>query len=661
MCGIAGILTLTEGGRPPEVDDLIAMMARIGHRGPDSAGYLRDGRAALGSVRLSILDVAGGDQPIQTEDGRFVIVFNGEIYNYIELRDVLAEQGDRFVTTTDTEVVLRAWAKWGADCLAKLNGAFAFAIYDRKTRSLALARDRYGKRPLYYTQARGQLYFASEVKGFLDLEHVVFETDPTHLASVLGTWTPMPHQSCWAGIDILPPGHWVKVDADGPGTPQPFAPLRFASPDLVQSPEGAAALTRDAITEATRLRLRSDVPVGLYLSGGLDSSIIAALLSKMLPHGFRSYSVSFEEAHLDEAPYQKIVADRFGASHTSLPVTAGDICAAFPDAVYHAEIPVFRTAFVPMFLLSRHVRDDGTKTVFSGEGADEAFLGYDLFRETYLRRAWAKLDLTERKARVERLNTYLGHFSDATHGALLGLYENYQTEAMPGLFSHEIRYQNGKFAQRLLADGALVAQAFDGLSGYAAADPVFTGSDAVQRAQWLEYKTLLCGYLLSTQGDRMGMAHGVENRCPFLDPNVVAMSGAVNRQFDGIWNEKAVLKQAFPELPAEIRARHKHPYRAPDSASFVAERPDYLELVLSADALGRSGLIDLRFAQRLVQKIITAAPERISVSENQAFVYLLTFQMLQEQFVSRRATPKADRAGLEARLTTQITEQEAAA
>lgn len=659
MCGIAGILSLSEGGRPPVPDDLIAMMARIGHRGPDAAGYMRDLHAALGSVRLSILDVAGGDQPIQTEDGRYVIVFNGEIYNYIELRERLIEQGDRFVTTTDTEVVLRAWAKWGAACLAWLNGAFAFAIYDRKERSVVLARDRYGKRPVYYTQAQGQLYFASEAKGFLDIEGVSFETDPAHLATVLGTWTPLPHQSCWRGIEILPPGHSVAITADGPGTPKPFAPLRFAEPEPTASQQDAAARTRDAITEATRLRLRSDVPVGLYLSGGLDSSIIAALLSDMLPQGFRSYSVSFEEAHLDEAPYQQIVAQRFLASHTSLPVTARDICAAFPDAVYHAEIPVFRTAFVPMFLLSRHVSDDGTKTVFSGEGADEAFLGYDLFRETYMRREWANLDLAERKAKVERLNPYLGHYSDQTHGALLGLYENYKSEKMPGLFSHEIRYQNGKFAQRLLADPELGAQAFESLSAYADNDEVFAGSDPVQRAQWLEYKTLLCGYLLSTQGDRMGMAHGVENRCPFLDPNVVAMSGAVNRQFDGIWREKAVLKQAFPELPDEIRTRHKHPYRAPDSASFVAERPDYLELVLSLGELARSGLINVSFAERLVRKIMTSPPERISVRENQAFVYLLTFQMLQEQFVARRATPVADRAGLDARLTTQLDTLEA--
>ena len=288
MCGIAGILSLSEGGRPPVTDNLIAMMARIGHRGPDAAGYMRDRHAALGSVRLSILDVAGGDQPIQTEDGRYVIVFNGEIYNYVELRERLTEQGDRFVTTTDTEVVLRAWAKWGAASLAQLNGAFAFAIYDRKERSVVLARDRYGKRPVYYTQAQGQLSFASEAKGFLDIEGVSFETDPAHLATVLGSWTPLPHQSCWRGIEILPPGHSVSITEDGPDTPQPFAPLRFAEPELIASHQGAAARTRDAITEATRLRLRSDVPVGLYLSGGLDSSIIAALLSDMLPQGVRS-------------------------------------------------------------------------------------------------------------------------------------------------------------------------------------------------------------------------------------------------------------------------------------------------------------------------------------------------------------------------------------
>jgi asparagine synthase (glutamine-hydrolysing) len=332
-----------------------------------------------------------------------------------------------------------------------------------------------------------------------------------------------------------------------------------------------------------------------------------------------------------------------GTAHEALPVTADDIVSAFPDAVYHAEIPAFRTAFVPMYLLSRRVRDAGIKTILSGEGADEVFLGYGLFRETMLRRQWHDLDVEDRKRRIALLNPYLGHFSPEHHGHLLGLYQQYTEERMPGLFSHEMRLQNGRFATRLLRDAP--AEPLAPLYDLIAQTPGYDAFSDIEKAQWLEFRTLLAGYLLSTQGERMGLAHGVENRCPFLDPGVVGLAGAVNLRFDGGWLEKDVLKRAFPELPASVRERHKHPYRAPDSAAFVAGRPDYLDALVSEAELSRIDAIEPRFAEALVRKILTQPPERIGLRENQAFIYLLSFVLLYRRFVLREGPPPASVEG----------------
>ncbi len=662
MCGIAGSFAPDGVSAPHGPDVMVAMLARIGHRGPDEAGYYSDNRCSLGMVRLSILDLASGQQPMASPSQRFWCVFNGEIYNYVELREELQQQhGMQFRTDGDTEVLLRAWEAWGTDCLSRLNGAFAFAIYDRDSGRLALARDRFGKRPLFWTRASGRFVFASEIKAFLGCGDVGFETDPAHFAAILASWTLSPGQTGWKGIKTLPAGGWMEIAADGAIRSGRYTTLDFKQRQQFGSMAEAAEAIRAAVIRAVTIRMRSDVPVGLYLSGGLDSTIIAAILADLRGDDPAcSYSIGFEDEGLDESPFQAIASARFGTQHTTLRATHRDICGAFAQAVYHAEVPVFRTAFVPMFLLSQRVQSDGIKTILSGEGADEVFLGYDLFRETMLRQNWAGLDMETRKARVARLNPYLKHFATAPGAGMVGLYDQFATERLPGLFSHEIRYQNGNLSLRLLADRDLAAHALDPLMAATAQAPGFAEMSAVEKAQWLEFNTLLPGYLLSTQGERMGMAHGVENRCPFLDPNLVAMAGSVNLKHDDGWSEKAILKHAFPELPDEIRARHKHPYRAADSKSFVLERPEYMEMVLSAQELGRSGMIDARFAERLVTKIMTQPSERISISENQAFVALLSFQMLQHQYVRREGLPEVSEAALRGRLRVCVEERQAA-
>ncbi|MFJ4598121.1 asparagine synthase (glutamine-hydrolyzing) [Kitasatospora sp. NPDC088861] len=638
MCGLAGFLsTSLHPGATAEV--ITSMLSNIHHRGPDEAGYYLDDGMAMGAVRLAIVDLAGGSQPMSDPSGRYWICFNGEIYNHIELRAELERLGRPFRTDhSDTEVVLQAWIQWGSDCFTRFNGAFAVAIRDAATGDLVLARDRYGKRPLFYADAGGDFLFASEMKAFRAFPGFRFEFDPRELATTYAAWTPLPDRTPFRGVRQLPMGSALTISA-GRRSLRPYEDLDFDVPGFDGTEAEAIDMLRQTLRTSVELRLRSDVEVGVYLSGGLDSSIVTRLATQLSPYEVRTFSVAFQDKSFDESDSQRLVAEHLGTLHTAVPITSEDITDHFPAAVYHAEVPTFRTSFVPMFLLSRHVRDAGIKTILSGEGADEAFLGYSLFRETLLRARWNELTDGERRTRLAGLHPELEHFGSAHQAHLLGLYQQFSVERLPGLFSHEMRYQNGRFAARLLADRI---DPFADLLDLVAGTPGYADMTAMHKAQWLEYKTLLPGFLLSTQGERAALAHSVENRCPFLDPAVVRAAASVNLRYDDGQVEKAILKKAFrAELPEWTTSRPKQPYRAPGSAAFKESRPDYLELLLSDHELAGIGCLDAKFARRLVDKVMTSPVEEVSTKEDQTFLYLLTTAVLHQQFVRGGGTAPA--------------------
>lgn len=635
MCGIVGFYHAprTAASFP---DTLSQMLAMIRHRGPDEMGYYFDEKVALGTARLSIIDLATGQQPLSDPTGRYWITYNGEVYNYLELRQALEQQQCHFATYSDTEVVLNAYLAWGEAAFAKLNGGFAFAIYDRQEGSLVLVRDRYGKRPLYYYQAGDEWIFASEIKCFLGHGGITLAFDQAQLASILTLWTPLPHESGYQGVHQVPAGGYIHLEATGAVRIANYDSLNFQAPPCTCSLPETIEQTRAMLATSVRLRLRSDVEVGTYLSGGLDSSITTLLAVQHSNHTVRTFSVSFDDVDFDEAAAQTLVSQHLGTSHTALRVSNQAIADAFPQALWHAETPVFRTAFVPMYLLSRQVQAAGIKVVLTGEGADEIFLGYDIFKETLLRLQWSQLaTATEKQARLARLYPYLRHFQQNA-ATLVGVFDQFVHEQTPGLFSHEIRFSNSRFGLRLLTEPA-----HDGLASLRTLLTMhaeeFASFSPLQRAQWLEFKTLLAGYLLSSQGDRMSFANGVETRMPFLDPNVVhwAWSLPTDLKLKAETEEKYILKQAFvTELPPAILQRPKQPYRAPDAAAFLHEaQPDYLEAVLSAQELKKLGFIHLDFAQRLVQKVKQTPPDRISQRENQAFVFLLSLALLHRQMI----------------------------
>jgi len=659
MCGITGFYQVI---KPiDEVAVIKDMLSMIEHRGPDQAGFYANKQVAIGTMRLSIIDVAAGTQPVSDPSGRFWLSYNGELYNYVELRAELRALGHTFVTQSDTEVVLHSLMEWGEAALSRFNGAFAFALFDAHTQGMLLARDRFGKRPLFYTSAipgepSSGLLFGSEMKCFLAFPDFPFSFDSEALSAILAHWTPLPDQTCFNGIKQLPPGCVMRLAKGREAVIAPYYQLDFREPSFKGTQADAEQAIRTEIEQAVKLRLRSDVPMGVYLSGGVDSSILTSIASQAIEQKpLRTFSVEFEDADFDESADQAVVSDLFGTDHYKLNINGRDIADNFSMAVFHGETPLFRTAPVPMYMLSKHVRDAGIKAILSGEGADEVFLGYNIFKETLLRSQWHDLDNEQRKQRIAKLYPYLKSFSEENYTHYLGLYNRYAEEQLAGLFSHEIRFQNGRFANRLLRQQH---QPFALLQQALADSPIFPHLDLLQKAQWLEFNTLLNGYLLSSQGERMGLAHGVENRCPFLDINVQRLASSLNLQFDDGTTEKYLLRQAYQgRLPSRIIDKAKTPYRAPDSAPFVTHQSEFLSHILGTNTLESMEVIDQKFAKALINKIVKRHREGeqdVTVRDNQAFVYLMSIIELNKWFVKGEGKTYIDASKVERLLVTGV-------
>jgi asparagine synthase (glutamine-hydrolysing) len=652
MCGISGIVTLRGGAAPPERSELLRMVAALKHRGPDEAGVYRDDRAGLGHTRLSIIDLSTGQQPLSNEDGSLWVVFNGEIFNYVELAEELVALGHRFRTKSDTEVIVHAYEEWGDAAFSRMNGQWAVALWDAHRARLVLSRDRLGVRPLYLCSSEGRLYFASEVKAiFAASPSLRRELSPLGLEQTLTFWSVVPPVSVFEGIEELRPG-FVRTYENGAFTERAYWARSFPEDretvDAFRgSLEDATEAVRSALEGAVRLRmLRADVPVGSYLSGGLDSSLVAALARGLVGDRFRTFSLRFEDAEYDETEFQREMAQRLGSEHHEVVVTREDIARSFPDVIWHAERPILRTAPAPLFLLSRLVRENGVKVVLTGEGADEMFAGYDLFREAKVRRFWAKHPASAARPRLlERLYPYLARspVSSATARQFFG--RRLSEHGAPG-FGHTTRWDTTGAVKRILAKPFrervarrdVAAELLDTLP------PAFSRWTPLAQDQYLETRTLLSGYLLSSQGDRMLMAHSVEGRFPFLDREVVALADSLPAAYKlRVLDEKHVLKRAAHDLvPASILQRKKQPYRAPDSASFVGPGAEYVEELLSERALSEAGLFDPVPVRALWEKCRTKAGRgQASNTDNMALVAAISTQLLYQQFVRRPPSTEA--------------------
>lgn len=635
MCGIAGLLSLDRSAAPKQAE-LRAMIQSLHHRGPDASGIHISGDCGLAHARLSIIDLHTGDQPMSNEDGTIWVVFNGEIFNYLELRKTLQGRGHQFRTSSDTETIVHAYEEYGDAFVAHLNGQFAVALWDDNQRRLVLARDRAGIRPLFYAERNGRLAFASEVKALKPVLPGGLSLDPESVAQVFSLWSNVDQRTPFHGIHSLPPGHVLTIDQGRTSLQRywSWSPTSDAMPESGSVADTTEAL-RELLIDAVRLQLRADVPVGAYLSGGLDSSGIVALIRNFSNTPVRTFSVTFGDAEFDESRHQQTMIKHLETEHTSIHCQTTDIGTLFPRLIEQIETPILRTAPVPLMMLSELAHNSGLKVVLTGEGADEVFGGYDLFKEAQIRRFWARQpQSTSRPQLLTRLYPYLKHSPVAQAGMATVFYGHDLGSVTDAFYSHRPRWRTGSRLWRFFnADLRSSLGNFDPSSDLASSLPAnFDHWRPVQRDQFVEAQTLLAGYLLSSQGDRVSMANSVESRYPFLDHRVIQFGMNLRDRFKirGL-REKAILREALrPLLPETIVERSKQPYRAPDSQSFfVNGRPlDYVQDLLSSEKVRDQGLFDPQAVQRLFEKCRTG--KAIGFSDNMAFVGILSTQLLAE-------------------------------
>ncbi len=637
MCGISGIYKLRDGRVDP--DQLTGMISTLSHRGPDGRGIhiVENSGVGLAHARLSIIDIAGGAQPMSSADGKLWITFNGEIFNYVELREELIQKGHKFASRSDTEVILHLYQEEGENCVQKMNGQWAFAIWDETCKRLFLSRDRVGVRPLFYTCTGDSFLFASEIKALLACPETDRQLDLQALDQFFTFWVALAPRTAFKNIFQLPPGHSLRLE-NGQVRLSQYWSLDYPTDDgfLDGQEEQLAQELLDLLRDATRIRLRSDVPVGAYLSGGIDSTVTTALARALVGDRLRSFSVSFDDAEFDESTYQREATEFLGTQHSDILCTYDDIAAAFPEIIRHAEQPLLRTAPAPLYQLAKLVRASGYKVVLTGEGADEMLGGYDIFKELKIRRFWGQDPNSRmRPLLLKRLYPYMEAIQKQPPAYLKSFFHVTTEDLANPFFSHLPRWELTAKLKAFFSEEAR-AEMQPGLAMFeleSMLPSTFSSWTAFNQAEFLEAAFFLPGYLLSAQGDRVAMAHSVEGRFPFLDHRVVAFAGKLPPRFKmKVLNQKYLLKRAVEGLiPPRIQKRYKQPYRAPDGKSFFAKSVNYVDEMLSAATVKQFGIFQPQMVAGLAAKFRSG--RSVSMKDNMALVGILSTQLLLAHFV----------------------------
>ena len=634
MCGVAGIIDYR--GKTNTVAAVGTMLRSFSHRGPDESGIYHSPAATIGNVRLSIIDLKTGQQPLSDISGRYWIVFNGEIFNYIELREELEKKDVRLKTRSDTEVLVNLYAMYGKNCLSMLNGQFAFAIWDKQKEELFLARDRVGIRPLFYTIANGVFYFASEVKALYRNREVKRELDPQSLSQIYTFWTALTPGTAFKNIFELSPGHFMTFGRNGHRT-EKFWELNIGPIRTDLSLPEAIEQFNELFTSAVRIRLRADVEVAAYLSGGIDSSTTVAYIKDIEPGILNTFSIGFEDKDFDESRYQQEAVRYLNTNHRAITCSSSEIAEAFPKVVWHSETPLTRTAPTPMLILSKLVRDNNIKVVITGEGSDEILAGYDIFREAVIRQFWSRQpESSLRPMLLKRIYPDIPHLRNASPN-ILKMFFGYKLEDTGNpLYSHLLRWNNSNHIKKHFSER--IKSSINGydpleeLSGNLPRD--FDNWSTLAKAQWLETTVFMSGYLLSSQGDRMAMANSVEGRYPFLDYRVIEFCSSLpdRLKLNGM-NEKYLLKKLMTgRIPDSIVKRPKQPYRAPISSVFMSkDKPDYVNEMLSESMIRKAGVFSGESVASLLEKIHKSATA--SEMENMVLTSVISTHLLYHQFI----------------------------
>ena len=634
MCGISGIIDYNSNSNSRV--SIESMLRSISYRGPDESGIYHSKFATLGSVRLSIIDIAGGQQPLCDRLKRYWIVFNGEIFNYKELRKDLEKKGNTFKTQSDTEVLVQLYSIYGKKCLELLNGQFAFAIWDNVKEELFIARDRVGIRPLFYNIQNGVLSFASEIKALFQQKNIKREFSSESLSQVYTFWSTITPDTPFKNIYELQPGHFAIFSRKGL-TIEKFWELTFNNTNTTISLNEARDYFHELFSDAVRIRLRADVEVAAYLSGGIDSSATVAYIKEIEPGILNTFSIGFEDKAFDESIFQSVAARYFETTHKSMICTSKDIADSFPRVIWHSESPMLRTAPAPMYLLSGLVKDNNIKVVVTGEGSDEILAGYDIFKEAVIKRFWASQpDSKFRPLLLKKLYPYLTQNKDV-NPQMLKMFYGYKLEDVDNPFySHLLRWNNSNhikkhFSDRMkndLKDYSTITE----LEKRLPAD--FDSWDNLAKSQWLETTIFMSGYLLSSQGDRMAMANSVEGRYPFLDYRVIEFCSSLpaGYKLNGL-NEKYLLKKTLKDkIPESILNRPKQAYRAPIKSAFLSkDSPEYVKYMLSDVFIKKAGVFDFDSVTSLISRI-----EKTGISsevDNMVLTAVISTHLLYHQFI----------------------------
>jgi len=624
MCGIAGILNFSSDHAVDETR-LRRMRDALRHRGPDGEGLFIEGSVGLGHRRLAIVDLASGGQPMANEDGTVLVVCNGEIYNHPDLRPALEARGHRYRTRSDTETILHLYEEDGERCVERLRGMFAFALWDRRRRRLLLARDRLGIKPLYYARTGKGLLFASEIKAILEAAPFPAELNDAVLPEFLASRFVSGGETFFKGVSKVLPGRTLTWSLDEGLRERRYWSLPVEDPAPRAGLADAAADLRDRLRDVVRLHLMSDVPVGIFLSGGLDSSGLLALMSTQASAPVRSFSVGFSEVEANELPYARLAAESAGAEHRDISVSARQFFAALPRLVWHEDEPIAFPSSVPLYFVSR-LAAEHVKVVLTGEGADELFLGYNRYRvaawNERLAAAWAAVLPGGARAAIGRgvwslppsIRRYAGRtFLALPRGARSHVCENF------AVFPEAVQ-------NRLFPD----ADRSGKRDPYAAILPLYERApgDLPARMAHVDLQTYLVELLMKQ--DQMSMAASIESRVPFLDHELVEHVAALprNLKLRGL-KTKAILREALRDLvPRPILTRRKMGFPVPMGGWLRGPfRPLLQEFVLGDRALQR-GRFDPAFLRRLV-----AEHEAGTTNHGDRLWLLLNLEIWQRIFV----------------------------
>lgn len=580
MCGIAGIYHLS-GEQPVERALLQTMVDSFAYRGPDDDGFYQEPGLGLGFRRLSIIDLTSGNQPISNEDDSLVLICNGEIYNYRELKADLIKQGHRFKTACDIEVILHLYEQHGVELLQHLNGQFAFALYDKRQKRLMLARDHVGIAPLFYTVVGQRIIFGSEIKAILKDPAVERCVDLTGLDQIFTFPGLVSPRTLFQNIHALKPGHFILVE-QGDVKVKEYWDLTYplqSELDNQVSEQDCVDRLDEALRKAVNYRLHADVPVGFYLSGGLDSSLIAGLIHELSPEKQRhSFSIGFHDKAIDERHYQQLMAAQVNSIHHETVFDSEHIAERLQDMIFHAETPLKESYNSCSLALSALVKQQGLKVVLTGEGADELFAGYVGYR--------------------------LDQSRDQDDFSLEAMLETQLQEQCWGEpFFYEKNYHEFKDTKRALYSSRVLelAEEFE-CTGHAPVDTSkLQGRHAIHKRSYLDFKLRMSDHLLADHGDRVAYANSVEARYPFLDINVIACARTIPPHFlVNNMQEKYILKQlARRYVPDAVINRPKFSFVAPASPNLLRQHNEWLEDLLSYERIKRQGYFNADVIERL--------------------------------------------------------------